>query len=170
MEDAKGENSDQHFYECRDRKLPVGRATGWATPKQEAAPDATEKSREKGNISTTFDAVAMAAHTGVKMKIKAQSTISRRNWSCIVSPGGRCLFEFNWSTGRVKKSLNLTASQVRKERRLLLASTIKDAPSEDAGERHLWNILHSRSIGTGVHTNEWAEMLDEKVRGTLLLS
>ena len=139
----------------------------WEEPKEWSVDEAMTKggSAKPGGaaFAMSFGAVAVAAHTGVKMKGKATSSISRRNWSCIVSPGERCLFEFNWSTGEVKKSLNLSALQVRKERRLLLLSTVaQNGKADAAGERHLWNILHSRSIGTGIHNSDWAEMLDER--------
>ena len=93
----------------------------------------------------TFEGVANASVVGLRWK---SSTHVTRSWSSVASPRGKCLFEFNWESGEVRKSLNTSAEQVMPSR----LHVLNDYPNENqemgSGDYVLWTIVLERSVVT----------------------
>ncbi|GBG31298.1 WW domain-binding protein 4 [Hondaea fermentalgiana] len=145
----------------------VSRSSASVEPKEENESkegDAPKMRRKNSSLQSLVHAKKLARTLTMKRK--------NRSWSCVVSPHDRCLFEYNWDTCLVRKTLNLNAKQVNPMRRFLLQNTTTleggmqlGGPRQlPGGTRHLWSLLRARAVETGVEAEGWREYLDELSR------
>lgn len=131
----------------------------WEQPEEWSEEDARPfvDQSEHEPEALTFEGIASASVAGLRWKSSSHVT---RSWSSIASPSGKCLFEFNWETGEVRKSLNTRIQQVISSR----LHTLQNYPDQDSemgsSDYVLWTIVLERSVMTQ-KTERGEERLDE---------
>lgn len=168
-------NGDQFYYNRKTGISCWDRPKDWddthTTPVEEVPSSefgpagADEGAHTMTGPTSSFKAIARAKTLARRLSMKQKN----RTWNCVISPHDRCLFEYNWKTCQIRKTLNMNAKQVNVMRRFLLQNTtvVSDevqlgGPRQlPGGTRHLWLVLKFRAVETGIHAQGWIEYLDE---------